>query len=110
MAIRGKPSLDEFLQGGNEPAAQAPAKTTTVSLDAAPKQGKTTPAASHAGKEAKVTRIKKLFELPKDLIADLERACLDEKQVADRRVTQMEIVERSIRRYLKTDIRERMKP
>lgn len=86
--IRGKPNVEAFLDGGNK-TVQAPAVAALVSVD----------------KPARVIakppkRVKKLFELPESMIADLEQRCVDERRTLGRRVTQTEIIERSLGTYL----------
>lgn len=98
MKIRGKPSLEGFLQGGDESGSQpAKAPNSKSSASGKAKREDDDPAAV-----MKVARIKKLFELPESLIADLEQRCVDERRQLGRRVTQMEIVERALRTYLST--------
>lgn len=98
MKIRGKPSLEGFLQGGDESGAQPTKAPTSKS----PSSGKAKREDADAVPIVKVARIKKLFELPEPLIADLEQRCVDERRQLGRRVTQMEIVERALRTYLST--------
>lgn len=89
MTIRGKPNVDDFLDGGAE-AAKSPAKAPATA-----RKGKAAPAATEPAK-----RISKLFQLPEAMMADLEQRCIDERRQLGRRVTQTEIVERALETYL----------
>lgn len=85
MTVRGKPSLDRFIEAGDK----ATKTTSTVSKK------------SQAGASVEPPkRTKKIFELPETIIADLEQRCVDERRQLGRRVTQTEIVERALETYL----------
>ena len=88
MTIRGKPNVQAFLDGGNE-VVTAPLPT--------PKKAKLVEAVIEPSKRI---RIKKLFELPETMMADLEQRCVDERRQLGRRVTQTEIIERALETYL----------
>lgn len=86
MTIRGKPSVEAFLDGSNKDQS-----TEVVS----PSKNKRPLAAGDLQK-----RTRKLFELPEVMVADLEQRCVDERRQLGRRVTQTEIVERALETYL----------
>lgn len=81
MKVRGKPNIQAFLDGGNSDVAVASE-------------------ASHVQGPRGIRRIKKLFELPEELVMDLEQRCLDERRRTGRKVTQAEIVERALNIFI----------
>ena len=87
MTIRGKPNVDDFLNG---------AAITAPSFVAKVPPPPSAPAAER--------RVQKIYALPESLVLDVERRCTDERAIRGRRVTQREVVEGLLRKWVKGEI------
>jgi hypothetical protein len=85
MKIRGKPDLNEFLEGGVESPQSIKknkddANKSSISVDDHLRQ--------------------KLVQLPAKMLMDLKLAALNETEQSGKRVTESDIVKRSLGEYL----------
>lgn len=79
--MKGKPSIDSFLEGGKHEVAK-----------------------SRADSNPEDKRTKKIFELPESLVIALERRCTDERASRGRRITQREVVEALLQKWVRGDV------
>jgi len=82
--MKSKPNIDAFLEGG-------------AATDRQPKPATTEPVASMAPTEF---RKQMVMQLPVALINDLKRRALEQSVNSGKRVTQQQLVEEALKRYL----------
>ena len=86
--MRGKPNVEAFMAGASEDVRK-PARA---------------PAPENAQSPAdKMT--KKIFSLPEALVIEVERRCTDERVVRGRKVTQREVVEALLRKWVQGEVK-----
>lgn len=84
MTMRGKPDVNRFLEGG------AATENATLKERGRPRSSD------------KVERRPKLVRLPSKMLLALKRRALDESERTGVRVTETDIIERAISKYLDT--------
>lgn len=90
--MKGKPDLNEFLSGGEADKAEQP-----VTRKASKPKSEIQP---EPVKQPKIYKEQKLYRLPTDLIEGLREMAYEKSKTEARRVTETEIVEQAIRKYI----------
>lgn len=91
--MKSKPNIDAFLEGGDVEKAK-PARRSRASL---PKSPEPAPGVAQAVEFRKPM----VMQMPISLIEDLKRRAYELSSRSGRRVTQQQLVEEALRRYLR---------
>ncbi len=104
MAIRGKPNTDQFI-AGKDPSAFLESGAADMAEVKLPPSAPNVPTKKTPVRVeqavSKVQKEQKVFRLPIDVIKALKRESFERSIETDTRVTEMEIVELALRKYLK---------